>query len=94
MVESRRQRFDGRDPRALGDLAQLRSLSLGDNSLTGEIPSELGDLAQLTALLLNANALTGSLPLSLANLSHLMRLFFGSQDVLRTPGPGVPGLAG
>ena len=47
--------LNGRIPKELGSLANLRWLFLGQNQLTGEIPPELGGLSNLTQLGLDNN---------------------------------------
>ena len=56
-------------------MADLRSLDLSQNGLTGPIPSSLGNLSSLQALYLNENGLTGPVPSSLGNLSSLQALY-------------------
>ncbi|WP_419161557.1 hypothetical protein [Candidatus Palauibacter sp.] len=52
-------------------LANLGTLVLGNNNLTGPIPTELGNLSNLGTLVLGNNNLTGSIPTELGNLSNL-----------------------
>ena len=59
---------------ALGDLANLQTLSLWRNELTGPIPSSLGNLSDLRSLYLSDNGLTGPIPSSLGRLSNLRSL--------------------
>ncbi|GEM_PF-200980 len=65
-----RHGLTGEIPPELGNLSNLRTLSLIVNSLTGEIPPELGSL-DLHTLSLNANSLTGTIPPELGDLSNL-----------------------
>ena len=71
-------RLDGNQlsgiPPELGNLANLYSLSLYDNQLSGSIPPELGNLANLYSLYLSDNQLSGSIPPELGNLANLGRL--------------------
>ena len=59
---------------ALGELANLQTLSLWRNELTGPIPSSLGNLSDLRWLYLSDNGLTGPIPSSLGRLSNLRSL--------------------
>ena len=52
-------------------MANLRSLELFDNGLTGEIPPELRELANLEVLGLFQNSLTGEIPPELRELTNL-----------------------
>ena len=63
-------------------MANLYSLGLGYNDLTGEIPSELGTLANLQILNLANNGLTGEIPPELGNLANLEVLWLGSNPDL------------
>ena len=55
-------------------LRRVDTLSLWNNSLTGEIPPELGDLSNLRALSLASNSLAGEIPPELGDLSSLLLL--------------------
>ncbi|PRQ58163.1 putative non-specific serine/threonine protein kinase [Rosa chinensis] len=58
----------------LGNLVNLQSLSMEENSFTGNIPTDIGKLIRLGALFLNSNKLSPSLPSSLGNLTMLTLL--------------------
>ena len=68
-------------PVELGQLSQLRRLSLGGNRLTGSIPPGLGQLSQLRRLSLGGNRLTGPIPLELGQLSQLELLHLGENQL-------------
>ncbi|KAG6401126.1 hypothetical protein SASPL_137971 [Salvia splendens] len=57
-------------PNTLSQLAELRLLSLQNNSLTGPIP-DLSDLVNVKALFLNRNYFSGAVPPSLSALHRL-----------------------
>ena len=60
--------------RELGNLSNLRSLSLHWNKLSGEIPPELGNLSNLESMRLYGNNLSGEIPPELAGMSDLRGL--------------------
>ncbi|KAJ0985765.1 hypothetical protein J5N97_004121 [Dioscorea zingiberensis] len=69
------QGLRGGIPATLGQLRNLRSLVLVENSLTGEIPQELCNLVHLKRLSLSSNALSGRVPASLGyNMKELLIL--------------------
>uniref|UniRef100_F6HFE5 Protein kinase domain-containing protein n=1 Tax=Vitis vinifera TaxID=29760 RepID=F6HFE5_VITVI len=61
-------------PNTLGNLTQLRDLSLRGNSLTGNLPSDLGSCTQLQRLFLQDNQFSGQIPAGLFLLNNLVRL--------------------
>ena len=64
----------GQIPPELGDLTELRTLSLTGNELNGHIPPELSNLTNLETLDLGLNVLTGGIPPELGNLTNLETL--------------------
>ena len=52
----------------LGKLTNLKSLSLADNQLSGNIPPELGNLTNLQEIYLSGNHLTGCIPNALRDV--------------------------
>ena len=70
--------LNGQMPAELGDLTELKWLSLARNrSLTGDIPPELAALTKLEVLYLWENDLTGPLPTWLGDLTKLERVSLG-----------------
>ena len=65
----------GSIPPEVGQLTQLKGLSLGGNQLTGSIPPEIGQLTQLTELHLWGNWLGGSIPPEVGRLTKLTGLW-------------------
>ena len=55
-------------------MADLETLALNDNRLSGAIPTELGELTELRSLLLANNRLSGEIPVELAALANLEKL--------------------
>jgi hypothetical protein len=74
-------------------LANLRSLRLPFNALTGPIPPELGGLANLTTLYLGGNELSGPIPPELGGLANLERLYLGGNELSGPIPPELGGLA-
>lgn len=69
--------FDSRGapiPPELGELPNLRKLTLAGIRAAGSIPPQLGNLARLEVLDLTGNALSGSIPPELGNLPRLIEL--------------------
>ena len=58
-------------PVEIGDLTELRRLSLRHNSLTGSVPKELANLTNLTFLALQGNRFDGCIPTALSNIRNL-----------------------
>lgn len=58
----------------IGNLTQLRVLSLRSNHLSGELPSDFSNLQQLRSLYLQNNLFSGEFPASLTGLIRLNRL--------------------
>ncbi|CBJ33081.1 LRR-GTPase of the ROCO family, putative pseudogene [Ectocarpus siliculosus] len=67
-------KLQGRIPKELGDLTELKEATLYHNNLTGPIPLELGNLAAVQHLSLQDNQLSGEIPASLGQLSELQNL--------------------
>ncbi|KAI3714752.1 hypothetical protein L6452_21711 [Arctium lappa] len=61
-------------PNTIGNLTQLRVLSLHSNGLTGGVPSDFSNLAFLRSVYLQDNMFSGGFPSSLSNLTRIMRL--------------------
>ena len=59
----------------------VKSISLDDNNLIGEIPVELGNLNYLENLNFSDNALSGSIPAELGNLTNLKRLYLSTDSL-------------
>ena len=65
----------------MGNLAELKRLSLRNNELTGPIPPWLADRKQLTSLDLHGNKLTGAIPRWLGSLIELETLTMGGSQL-------------
>jgi Leucine-rich repeat (LRR) protein len=63
--------FQGKIPKVIGELKELRILNLSHNSLDGRIPSSMGRMKNLESLDLSQNNLSGSIPPGLASLTFL-----------------------
>ena len=79
----------GAVPPEIGELINLRYLSLGSNQLTGTLPPEVGNLTRLEVLSLAGNRLWGPLPDAMTALSVLNRFKFDDNSGLcASPDPG------
>ena len=65
----------------MANLANLETLQLPHNQLTGSIPPELGNLANLETLSLYSNQLTGTIPSSLGDLTNLEDLWLNTNQL-------------
>ncbi|XP_077230504.1 putative inactive receptor kinase RLK902 [Tasmannia lanceolata] len=61
-------------PQTIGNLTNLRTLSLRFNALTGQIPSDLSSCTELRNLYLQGNQFSGEIPALLFQLKNLVRL--------------------
>ena len=86
-IYARRVGLIGRLPHELGELDQLRVLSMGNNQLCGELPASLGNLKHLQRIVLHQNKLTGQVPASLGKLGCIVNL---AGNVGLEHGPDVP----
>ncbi|KAM0902799.1 hypothetical protein ACQ4PT_019072 [Festuca glaucescens] len=85
--EPQQQLHPGTPPAAalrIGSLANLVSLGLGSNQLSGSIPASLGNLSALAALNADSNRMAGSIPSSLQHLSSLAKLNLGQNSLRGT----------
>ena len=55
----------------MGNLINLKDLSLENNQLAGSMPSELGNLINLRRIFLENNQLSGPIPTGIGNLTNL-----------------------
>lgn len=73
--------LSGTLPQELGDLTELRNLTLPHNDLSGPLPEFLGTLEQLRQINLSGNLFTGSIPANLGNLTQLQHLQLGGNKL-------------
>ncbi|KAF5749672.1 hypothetical protein HS088_TW04G01645 [Tripterygium wilfordii] len=64
----------------IGQLSQLRVLSLRSNRLSGEIPADFSNMTLLRSLYLQNNGLSGEFPLIFTRLTRLTRLDLSSNN--------------
>lgn len=67
-------------PNSLGQLTQLRVLSVHSNGLYGEIPSDFSNLSTLRSLYLQRNNFSGEFPASVTRMARLIRLDLSSNN--------------
>ncbi|KAK8637794.1 hypothetical protein V6N13_136254 [Hibiscus sabdariffa] len=79
-------------PDTIGQLSQLRVLSLRENRLSGEIPADFSNLTRLHSLYLQGNEFTGPFPPSVTGLTRLIRLDLSSNNFTGTIPSGVNSL--
>ena len=76
-------------PSAIGQLANLETLDLSHNELTGAIPPELGSITSVQRLFLNQNKLSGEVPGSLSGLTKLVVSRIDENDLTGVIPPAV-----
>jgi hypothetical protein len=74
------QQLPGSIPSSIGELTNLKELSLG-YGLTGSIPFSIGSLSTLEDLNLRSNDLSGPIPPTLGNLTNLQELSLSSNEL-------------
>ncbi|KAF9617040.1 hypothetical protein IFM89_033110 [Coptis chinensis] len=67
-------------PNTLGNLTQLRILSLRSNRLSGQLPTDFSNLKLLRSLFLQNNVFSGEFPTSLVTLTRLTRVDISSNN--------------
>ncbi|KAL3830742.1 hypothetical protein ACJIZ3_019544 [Penstemon smallii] len=65
---------------SIGNLTELRALSLRRNSLSGPIPSDISSCTYLQDLHLESNNFSGQIPETLFSLRNLVRVNFGNNN--------------
>lgn len=73
--------LNGSIPPELGNLGNLRYITLNNNQLSGSIPPELSNLSNLKILKLNDNQLSGSIPYNLGALGNLLDIWLYSNKL-------------
>ncbi len=86
--------LNGTIPPAIGNLSNLKLLSLWRNHLLGTVPSSIGNLLNLTHLILSENEITGSIPKELGNLRNLYQLWMSGNRLSGEIPPDLGNLTG
>ncbi|XVF04389.1 hypothetical protein REPUB_Repub05bG0078200 [Reevesia pubescens] len=86
VIDLSSNKFQGKIPEIVGNLASLQVLNFSHNKLTGHIPWSLGNLAALESLDLSCNKLVGEIPMQFTGLKFLEVLNL-SQNQLVGPIP-------
>ena len=73
--------LSGSIPKEIGNLTQLRKLSLESNNYIGLIPKEIGELKNITHLTLSKNQLSGNIPSEIGKLESLEHLGLNSNKL-------------
>ncbi|KAL3635952.1 hypothetical protein CASFOL_020499 [Castilleja foliolosa] len=76
----------------IGDLTELRALSLRRNSLFGEIPPDIASCTQLQDVHLQGNNFSGEIPASLYSLRNLVRVNLAGNNFTGNLSPGFNNL--
>lgn len=73
--------LNGRLPAEIGNLEELRDLTLHGKGVGGSIPSSWGDLRHLETLTLSANKIGASIPASLGKLANVRHISFEENQI-------------
>ena len=73
--------LSGLIPSEIGNLTQLRKLSLESNKFNGIIPREIGALKNINDLTLSSNQLIGNIPSEIGGLKSLEHLALNSNTL-------------
>ncbi|MCV9389328.1 LamG-like jellyroll fold domain-containing protein [Reichenbachiella ulvae] len=76
--------LSGSLPAEIGDLTELRNLSIHSNSIAGTIPTEIGNLSKLEILSISLNEFEGSIPAEIGNLSNLIEIYLNNNNLTGT----------
>lgn len=81
-LELQQNNLRGELPESIGELCQLKELSLYENGefLTGQIPTTIGNLCNLEQLNLNGNNFTGTVPVEITNCTQLRKLYLSDNS--------------
>ncbi len=77
--------LNGTLPTEIGNLTELRLLSLAFNQLSGPLPASMGNLTKLETLYLERNNFTGNIPETFGNLVALKELVFWGNQLTGLP---------
>jgi len=72
--------FTGAIPSEMGNLPEVKHLSVGSNNISGEVPSELSVMQELISLHIGGNVLTKTIPTELGLLTSLSHLNLGHNE--------------
>lgn len=75
LIDLQSNNLSGYIPSSIGDLTELKDLSLTSNDLTGELPASIGNCTKLTFLSVSSNNLSGALPEALGNCAELTMVY-------------------
>lgn len=81
------QSLSGSLSESIGNLTNLRQVSLQSNNISGKIPPEIGLLLKLQTLDISNNRLTGQISVSVEKLSSLQYLVAGNPLICRSSPP-------
>ena len=76
--------LSGNLPPEIGNLTELKIISLESNNIIGSLPPEIGNLINLNELYLDGNQFEGEIPPSIWGLTNLTKLTLGGSDISGT----------
>ncbi|SVE02282.1 uncharacterized protein METZ01_LOCUS455136, partial [marine metagenome] len=73
--------LSGNLPHEIGNLTELKIISLESNNIIGSLPPEIGNLGKLEQLKLSSNNMIGNIPQEIGKMVHLQTLALKGNNI-------------